>query len=37
MQALRLSVIAVVLSIIALATSEWLTRHSSQSQSDDRH
>jgi molybdate transport system permease protein len=36
-QALRLSIIAVVLSIIALATSEWLTRRSSQLQSDDRH
>jgi molybdate transport system permease protein len=35
--ALRLSIIAVVLSIVALATSEWLTRRSSQSQSDDRH
>jgi len=37
MQAFRLSIIAVVLSIIALATSEWLTRRSSQAQSDDRH
>jgi molybdate transport system permease protein len=35
-QALRLSLIAVVLSIVALATSEWLTRRSNRLQSDDR-
>ncbi|HTL74688.1 MAG TPA: molybdate ABC transporter permease subunit [Casimicrobiaceae bacterium] len=35
-QALRLSVIAVVLSIVALATSEWLTRRALRLQSDDR-
>jgi len=35
-QALRLSIVAVVLSIVALATSEWLTRRSAQSQRDDR-
>src|SRR4030095_13864516 len=35
-QAFRLSIIAVVLSLIALAASEWLTRRSSQSHSDDR-
>src|SRR5271169_92908 len=35
-QALRLSIIAVVLSIVALATSEWLTRRSNRLQSDDR-
>src|SRR5580765_1127292 len=34
--ALRLSIIAVVLSIVALATSEWLTRRSERMQSDDR-
>jgi molybdate transport system permease protein len=35
-QALRMSVIAVILSIVALATSEWLTRRSSRLHSDDR-
>ena len=35
-QALRLSVIAVVLSIVALAVSEWLTRRSARIQGDDR-
>ena len=35
-QALRLSFIAVVLSIAALATSEWLTRRSNRLQGDDR-
>jgi molybdate transport system permease protein len=35
-QALRMSIIAVILSIVALATSEWLTRRSSRSQGDDR-
>jgi molybdate transport system permease protein len=35
-QALRLSIIAVVLSIIALATSEWLTRRSERMQGNDR-
>jgi molybdate transport system permease protein len=35
-QALRLSLIAVVLSIAALAASEWLTRRSARLQSDDR-
>src|SRR5215468_1657026 len=34
--ALRLSIIAVVLSIVALATSEWLTRRAARVQSDDR-
>ena len=34
--ALRLSLVAVVLSILALATSEWLTRRSVRMQSDDR-
>jgi molybdate transport system permease protein len=34
--ALRLSIIAVVLSIVALATSEWLTQRSNRSQDDDR-
>src|ERR1700682_520348 len=36
-RALRLSIIAVVLSIVALATPECLPRRSAQSQSDDRH
>jgi len=36
-QALRLSVIAVALSIAALATSEWLTHRSKRLQDDDRH
>jgi molybdate transport system permease protein len=36
-EALRLSIVAVILSIVALATSEWLTRRSSRAQSDDRH
>jgi len=35
-QALRLSVIAVVLSIVALVTSEWLTRRAAGMQADDR-
>src|SRR5256884_2630517 len=35
-QAIRLSLIAVVLSIAALITSEWLTRRTSKSKSDDR-
>ncbi len=35
--ALRLSLIAVVLSIVALATSEWLTRRAERAQVDDRH
>jgi len=35
-QALRLSIIAVILSIIALANSEWLTRRAARLQSDDR-
>ncbi len=35
-QALRLSIIAVVLSVLALATSEWLTRRSERMQGDDR-
>jgi molybdate transport system permease protein len=35
-QALRLSIIAVVLSILALVTSEWLTRRSERLQGDDR-
>jgi molybdate transport system permease protein len=34
--ALRLSLVAVLLSIFALATSEWLTRRSVRMQSDDR-
>src|ERR1700704_2820131 len=34
-QALRLSIVAVVLSILALVTSEWLTRRSEQLQGDD--
>ena len=35
-QALRMSIIAVVLSIAALATSEWLTRRARGAQDDDR-
>src|SRR4029079_17491743 len=35
-QALRLSVVAVILSIIALVTSEWLTRRSERMQGNDR-
>jgi molybdate transport system permease protein len=35
-QALRLSIIAVILSILALVTSEWLTRRAARAQSDDR-
>jgi len=35
-QALRLSIIAVLLSILALAASEWLTRRAARAQSDDR-
>ena len=35
-QALRLSIIAVLLSLLALATSEWLTRRAARKQSDDR-
>jgi molybdate transport system permease protein len=35
-QALRLSIVAVVISIVALATSEWLTRRSERLQVDDR-
>jgi molybdate transport system permease protein len=35
-QAVRLSIIAVVLSIAALAGSEWLTRRASRSHTDDR-
>jgi len=35
-QALRLSIIAVILSTIALATSEWLTRRSTALKGDDR-
>jgi molybdate transport system permease protein len=35
--ALRLSIIAVILSVAALATSEWLTRRSDHLKSDDRH
>ena len=34
--ALRLSVVAVILSILALAASEWLTRRSQRAQGDDR-
>jgi len=34
--ALRLSIVAVALSIVALATSEWLTRRSARMQGDDR-
>ena len=35
-QALRMSIIAVILSIAALATSEWLTRRSKRMHGDDR-
>jgi molybdate transport system permease protein len=35
-QALRLSIIAVVLSILALAASEWLTRRSRANRDDRR-
>jgi molybdate transport system permease protein len=35
-QALRLSIVAVILSIVALAASEWLTRRAARAQSDDR-
>ena len=35
-QALRLSIIAVVLSIVALVASEWLTRRSARMHGDDR-
>jgi molybdate transport system permease protein len=35
-QALRLSIVAVVLSVVALAASEWLTRRAARAQSDDR-
>jgi molybdate transport system permease protein len=35
-QALRLSIVAVVLSIVALATSEWLTRRSHRLQGNDQ-
>ncbi|MFO1304624.1 MAG: molybdate ABC transporter permease subunit [Burkholderiales bacterium] len=35
-QALRLSIVAVLLSILALAASEWLTRRASRAQGDDR-
>ena len=34
--ALRLSIVAVVLSIVALASSEWLTRRSLRGKGDDR-
>jgi len=34
--ALRLSIVAVILSIVALASSEWLTRRSRRGQGDDR-
>jgi molybdate transport system permease protein len=34
--ALRLSIVAVVLSIAALAFSEWLTRRSHRAHGDDR-
>jgi molybdate transport system permease protein len=34
-RALRLSIVAVVLSILALVTSEWLTRRSERLQGDD--
>src|SRR5215470_4846491 len=36
LNALRLSIIAVLLSLVALATSEWLTRRSLRGQGDDR-
>jgi hypothetical protein len=32
---LRLSILAVILSIAALATSEWLTRRSARRRTDD--
>lgn len=35
-QALRLSIVAVAVSIMALATSEWLTRRSNRLHDDDR-
>jgi molybdate transport system permease protein len=35
MQAMRLSILAVILSIAALATSEWLTRRSARRRLDD--
>jgi molybdate transport system permease protein len=35
-QALRMSAIAVVLSVLALAASEWLTRRAARAQGDDR-
>ena len=35
-QALRMSIIAVILSIAALAISEWLTRRSKRMHGDDR-
>jgi molybdate transport system permease protein len=35
-QALRLSIVAVLLSLVALATSEWLTRRSADRQGHDR-
>jgi molybdate transport system permease protein len=35
-QALRLSIVAVLLSLLALATSEWLTRRTARKQGDDR-
>ena len=35
-QAIRLSIVAVVLSVAALAGSEWLTRRASQAHRDDR-
>ena len=35
-QALRLSIIAVLLSVFALAMSEWLTRRATRTQGDDR-
>src|SRR5258706_5159704 len=36
-QALRLSIIAVILSIAALSASEWLTRRSARMNGNDRH
>jgi molybdate transport system permease protein len=36
-QALRLSVVAVVLSILALVTSEWLTARTARGKTDDRY
>ena len=35
-QAWRLSIIAVVLSVLALVTSEWLTGRTTRAKSDDR-